>query len=118
MAGPAAARATIKPLVLGVMGRSIIDCGEEVGQASLLKIAGNVVVIGLMEVVSEVLVFAEKVGLGTEVVQGLVGDMFGAVAGSYAKRYVFFISLPSCPACLSYRRRGMNSLLMLVNGVA
>lgn len=40
MAGPSAALASIKPLVLNVMGRSIIDMGEDVRKSSLLKISG------------------------------------------------------------------------------
>ena len=40
MAGPTAALATIKPFVLNVMGRSIIDLGEDVRKSSMLKIAG------------------------------------------------------------------------------
>lgn len=47
----------------------------------------NVIVIGLMEVISEVQVFAEKVGLGTTVMEKMIADMFGPVAESYSKRY-------------------------------
>lgn len=42
MAGPATALATVKPLVLNVMGRSIIELGEDVTKSSLLKITGCV----------------------------------------------------------------------------
>ena len=48
----------------------------------------NVIVIGLMEVISEVQVFAEKVGLGTETMEKMIGNMFGPVAESYSKRCV------------------------------
>lgn len=40
-----------------------------------------------MEVISEVQVFAEKVGLGTATMENMIGDMFGPVAESYSKRY-------------------------------
>lgn len=40
LAGPKAATDLVKPLVLNVMGRSIIDLGEEVSKSSMLKIAG------------------------------------------------------------------------------
>lgn len=86
MAGPKAALETVKPFVLNVMGRSIIELGEEVSKSSMLKIAGNIIVIGLMEVISEVQVFAEKVGLGTETMEKMIADMFGPVAESYSKR--------------------------------
>ncbi|KAF8857054.1 hypothetical protein BDZ45DRAFT_449656 [Acephala macrosclerotiorum] len=86
MAGPKEATEKLKPLVLNVMGRSIIDLGEDVSKSSMLKIAGNVMVIGLMELISEVQVFAEKVGLGTATMEGMIADMFGPVAESYSKR--------------------------------
>lgn len=44
-------------------------------------------VIGLQELISEVQVFAEKTGLGTETAENFIGSMFGPVAESYSKRY-------------------------------
>lgn len=52
-------------------------------------LARNVIVIGLMEVISEVQVFAEKVGLGTATMEKMIADMFGPVAESYSKRCVY-----------------------------
>lgn len=40
MAGPRAQIDRVKPLVLDVMGRKIIDCGEDVQKSALLKITG------------------------------------------------------------------------------
>lgn len=40
MAGPAAVIETLRPFVVGVMGRSIINMGEDVRKSSLLKISG------------------------------------------------------------------------------
>jgi 3-hydroxyisobutyrate dehydrogenase-like beta-hydroxyacid dehydrogenase len=40
VAGPARAVETIKPLIMNIMGRSIIDMGENVRMSSLLKISG------------------------------------------------------------------------------
>jgi len=45
-----------------------------------------------MEVISEVQVFAEKVGLGTATMEEMIGNMFGPVAESYSKRYVYYLS--------------------------
>jgi len=45
-----------------------------------------------MEVISEVQVFAEKVGLGTATMEKMIGDMFGPVAESYSKRLILKIS--------------------------
>ncbi|TVY83885.1 Glyoxylate/succinic semialdehyde reductase [Lachnellula suecica] len=67
-------------------GRSVISMGSEVSQASLLKIAGNICVVSFMEVLSEAHVFAEKTGLGSAILETMIGDMFGPVLESYSKR--------------------------------
>ncbi|MCJ1243552.1 hypothetical protein MMC30_000749 [Trapelia coarctata] len=67
----------IKPYLTGVVGRAVVDlAGEEPGQASLLKMIGNVMIMTTMETVAEVYVFAEKAGLGTQQMQKLMGTMF------------------------------------------
>jgi 3-hydroxyisobutyrate dehydrogenase-like beta-hydroxyacid dehydrogenase len=85
-AGPSAATKRIAPYLTNVMGRSVIDMGEEVTKASLLKIAGNICVVSFMEVISEAHVFAEKTGLGSTILETMLGDMFGPVVESYSKR--------------------------------
>ncbi|KAE8358718.1 hypothetical protein BDV27DRAFT_65240 [Aspergillus caelatus] len=40
VAGPAAAVTTVRPLIINIMGRCIIDMGEDVRKSSLLKISG------------------------------------------------------------------------------
>lgn len=86
VAGPSAATKKISPYIKDVMGRSIIDMGEDVSKSALLKIAGNICVVSFMEVLSEAHVFAEKTGLGCEILETMVGDMFGPVLESYSKR--------------------------------
>jgi 3-hydroxyisobutyrate dehydrogenase and related beta-hydroxyacid dehydrogenases len=44
--GPQTARETIKPLIQDIMGRKIIDCGDDAKKSSLLKIAGYVCALG------------------------------------------------------------------------
>ncbi|PLB53900.1 6-phosphogluconate dehydrogenase [Aspergillus steynii IBT 23096] len=85
-AGPASSKQKITPYMTGVMGRSIIDLGESQEKASLMKITGNIIVVGLMEVLSEAHVFAEKTGLGSEILEAMIRDMFGPVAASYSAR--------------------------------
>lgn len=80
-------RDAIKPLIQDVMGRKVIDCGDDATRSSLLKIAGNIVTVSLMETVGEAQVFAEKTGLGTAVMEELIGEAFGQIAGGYSKRY-------------------------------
>ncbi|KAK9422626.1 putative 6-phosphogluconate dehydrogenase family protein [Seiridium unicorne] len=85
-AGPSSATQRIGPYLKDVMGRSVIDMGEEVSKSSLLKIAGNICVVSFMEVISEAHVFAEKTGLGSPILEQMLGDMFGPVIESYSKR--------------------------------
>ncbi|PYH93100.1 6-phosphogluconate dehydrogenase family protein [Aspergillus ellipticus CBS 707.79] len=85
-AGPKAAKEQIAPYLKGVMGRSIIDLGEQQEKANLMKISGNIVVVGFMELISEAHVFAEKTGLGCDVLESMIHEMFGAVPLSYSRR--------------------------------
>ncbi|CAG8027905.1 unnamed protein product [Penicillium nalgiovense] len=84
--GPKSATEAVKPLIQDVMGRRVIDCGEDATKSSLLKIAGNIVTVNMMEAVGEAQVFAEKTGLGTGPMEELIGEAFGPVAGGYSKR--------------------------------
>lgn len=109
--GPRDAVGRVKPLIQDVMGRRVIDCGEDATKAALLKIAGyvhpllfffflphrglmandfsNVVTVNIMEAVGESQVFAERAGLGTGPMEELIGEAFGPVAGGYSKRYIY-----------------------------
>jgi 3-hydroxyisobutyrate dehydrogenase-like beta-hydroxyacid dehydrogenase len=40
--GPGSATEVVKPLIQDVMGRKVIECGEDATKSSLLKIAGYV----------------------------------------------------------------------------
>ncbi|QMW26797.1 hypothetical protein G4B84_002042 [Aspergillus flavus NRRL3357] len=86
VAGPAAAVETVRPLIMNIMGRSIIDMGEDVRKSSLLKLSGNILVISFMEVVAEAQVFAEVAGIGTRQMEEFIGNMFGSVLQSYSNR--------------------------------
>ena len=56
--------------------------GEEPAKASLLKLAGNVLIMTTMEACAEVNVFAEKTGLGVENAMKLIDSFPHAVAHS------------------------------------
>ncbi|KAJ5752664.1 hypothetical protein N7520_009581 [Penicillium odoratum] len=84
--GPKSATDVVKPLIQDVMGRKVIECGDDATKSSLLKIAGNIVTVNMMEAVGEAQVFAEKTGLGTGPMEELIGEAFGPVAGGYSKR--------------------------------
>ena len=86
-AGLASSVARILPYLTGVIAQGVIDLsGEEPGQASLLKMIGNVMILSTMEMVAEVNVFAEKVGLGTANAQKLVESFPKAASTLYSKR--------------------------------
>ncbi|KAL2823084.1 NAD binding domain of 6-phosphogluconate dehydrogenase-domain-containing protein [Aspergillus granulosus] len=86
IAGPKRASDAVKPLIQDVMGRKVIDCGEDAQKSALLKIAGNIITVNLLEAVGEAQVFAEQTGLGTGAMEELIGEAFGPVAGGYSKR--------------------------------
>ncbi|KAH6685985.1 6-phosphogluconate dehydrogenase family protein [Plectosphaerella plurivora] len=86
MAGPQEAVDTVRPLIDGVMAKSILYLGEDVRKGSLLKITGNIFVIGFQELIAEVLVFAEKTGSGVKQLEEFIGNMFGPVLESYSRR--------------------------------
>ncbi|KAL3435383.1 NAD binding domain of 6-phosphogluconate dehydrogenase-domain-containing protein [Aspergillus tetrazonus] len=81
IAGPKRASDIVKPLIQDIMGRKVIDCGEDATKSSMLKIAGNIITINLMEAVGEAQVFAERTGLGSDIMEKLIGEAFGPVAG-------------------------------------
>ena len=86
-AGLASSVSRILPYLTGVIAQGVIDLsGEEPGQASLLKMIGNVMILSTMEMVAEVNVFAEKVGLGTANAQKLVEAFPKATSALYSKR--------------------------------
>ncbi|WQF90032.1 Putative 6-phosphogluconate dehydrogenase, NADP-binding, 6-phosphogluconate dehydrogenase, domain 2 [Colletotrichum destructivum] len=86
IAGPHDAVEDISPFVVGVMGRGIIRLGEDVQQSSMMKTAGNFMTAGMMELVAEAHVFAEKTGLGTDAMERLIEQQYGPLALSMSKR--------------------------------
>ncbi|KXH28251.1 hypothetical protein CSIM01_09769 [Colletotrichum simmondsii] len=94
VAGPDDAVEKIKPFIVGVMGRGIIRLGEDVQKASIMKTAGNFVTAGMMELVAEAQVFAEKSGLGSEAMEDLLGQQFGPLAQGMSKRLTTGAYLP------------------------
>ncbi|KAG9954167.1 6-phosphogluconate dehydrogenase family protein, partial [Aureobasidium melanogenum] len=84
--GPSEAVETVKPYFQDVMARKVIVCKEEPQSASMLKIAGNIITVNLMEAVSEAQVFAEQTGIGSGPMEELITEGFGPVAGGYSGR--------------------------------
>ncbi|KAK9321225.1 NAD binding domain of 6-phosphogluconate dehydrogenase-domain-containing protein [Lipomyces orientalis] len=69
----------IQPYLVGVMGRLVIDLSDDpdVGKALILKVAGNTIILGMVEALSEGHVLAEKSGLGTENFEKFIAALFG-----------------------------------------
>lgn len=106
LAGPNDAIEAINPFIVGVMGRGAIRLGEDVQQSSMMKTAGcvednslkgflikwltihhsNFMTAGMMELVAEAHVFAEKTGLGTDAMETLIEHQYGPLALSMSKR--------------------------------
>ncbi|KAF6785738.1 hypothetical protein CSOJ01_15542 [Colletotrichum sojae] len=86
LAGPDDAIEAINPFIVGVMGRGAIRLGEDVQQSSMMKTAGNFMTAGMMELVAEAHVFAEKTGLGTDAMETLIENQYGPLALSMSKR--------------------------------
>ncbi|KAG2167720.1 hypothetical protein JADG_007459 [Aureobasidium aubasidani] len=84
--GPSIAVETVKPYFQDVIARKVIVCKEEPQSASMLKIAGNIITVNLMEAVSEAQVFAEQTGIGCGPMEELITEGFGPVAGGYSGR--------------------------------
>lgn len=80
VAGPEAAVTRVQPF-LEVMSRKVLrlPSGAEPSQALLLKTTSNFLMAGLMELVAEAHVFAEKTGLSGEVLEKLLEENFGSL---------------------------------------
>ncbi|TVY75727.1 Glyoxylate/succinic semialdehyde reductase [Lachnellula suecica] len=86
VAGPKKATEAIVPYLKGVMGRGVLDLGEEAEKASLMKTSGNFVTAAMMELLSEAHVFAEKSGLGSENLEKMLEEDYGAPVMAISKR--------------------------------
>ncbi|OJD33992.1 6-phosphogluconate dehydrogenase family protein [Diplodia corticola] len=75
-----------RPWMVGVMARAVVGVGEDVRRAGLVKTVGNFVTAGMMELISEAHVFAEKSGLGSEAMEALLEQQYGPLAFNMSKR--------------------------------
>ncbi|TDZ41080.1 Glyoxylate/succinic semialdehyde reductase 1 [Colletotrichum trifolii] len=86
MAGPRTMVERLEPLIQGVMGRKVINMGEDVAKALMLKVTGNVLLVVFLEAIAETQVLAEQNRIGTDVMEELIFENFGPVLGSYSRR--------------------------------
>ncbi|KAF4446200.1 putative oxidoreductase yfjR [Fusarium austroafricanum] len=95
VAGPDDAVQKISPYLGGVMGRGVIRVGEDVTLSSKMKTAGNFITAGMMEVVAEAHVLAEKSGLGSKNLEALIEQQYGPLAFSMSQRLTTGAYMPA-----------------------
>lgn len=110
VAGPDDAVQAISPYLEGVMGRGVIRVGEDVRQSSMMKTAGyvfpmrlkydadinsNFITAGMMEIVAEAHVLAEKSGLGSKNLEALIEQQYGPLALSMSQRLTTGAYMPA-----------------------
>ncbi|WP_221887933.1 NAD(P)-dependent oxidoreductase [Chitinophaga polysaccharea] len=67
VSGPAAAKEKIRPLLQAGFARNVFDLGEDAGSANVLKLMGNFMIAGAMELMAEAFALAEKNGVDPRV---------------------------------------------------
>ncbi|KAJ6131259.1 hypothetical protein N7523_001719 [Penicillium sp. IBT 18751x] len=93
-AGPPCMIKRISPYIKGVIARDMLEVAEQPEKASLLKIIGNFLVSSLTEIVGEAHVFAEKSGMGDEVVEKLLEAQFGPLPTMISRRLTQGVYMP------------------------
>jgi 3-hydroxyisobutyrate dehydrogenase-like beta-hydroxyacid dehydrogenase len=86
VAGPAEAIKATSPYLKGVIARSVIEVGSEPEKALLLKTTSNFMTAGLMYLISEAHVLAEKSGLPAPVLENMIQENLGTYAYGVSQR--------------------------------
>ncbi|KAH7192618.1 NAD binding domain of 6-phosphogluconate dehydrogenase-domain-containing protein [Fusarium flagelliforme] len=95
IAGPSGAVEKILPYIEGVMGRGVIRVGEDIRASGKMKTAGNFITAGFMEIIAEAHVLAEKSGLGSENLEALIEQQYGALPFSMSQRLTTGAYMPA-----------------------
>lgn len=82
------------PFLSGVIARRVLPVGPTASHALLLKTTSNFLTAGLMTLLSEAHVLAEKSGLPASVLEDLVEENFGAYALGVSRRLTRGTYLP------------------------
>ena len=87
LAGPRAAKERIRPLLQAMGAQGIFECGEEVGTATTVKLAGNFLIVSAVRSLLEAVTLAEQNGCDPRaVVDMLTQTLFPApIYQSYGK---------------------------------
>jgi 3-hydroxyisobutyrate dehydrogenase-like beta-hydroxyacid dehydrogenase len=77
----------VQPFFTGVIGRSVIDLGgHEPGHASLLKLTGNSFILSMVETLAEGHAWADKSGLGSDMLHQFIENMLPGPYVAYSNR--------------------------------
>ena len=68
MAGPAAAKERVRPLLVAMGAQGVFDFGEQVGAATVVKLAGNFLILSAACSLAEALTVAGQAGVETKAV--------------------------------------------------
>ncbi len=79
IAGSAEAKQTVDPFLKGI-GRATIDLGDKARLASVLKLTGNFMIVGIIELLAESMTFADTNGISRDQYLQLVNVFFPAPA--------------------------------------
>ncbi|CAN6596759.1 hypothetical protein TRVA0_001S03290 [Trichomonascus vanleenenianus] len=83
MAGDQSQIERVRSLIVGVMGKSIMNLGTDHAKALALKITGNSFILGMVELISETQVLGENLGLGLDTIADWAGQWGGPTMGMY-----------------------------------
>jgi 3-hydroxyisobutyrate dehydrogenase-like beta-hydroxyacid dehydrogenase len=88
LAGPAQAKARVRPLLEAMGGKGIFDFGEAIGAAVMVKLAGNFLIISAARSINEALTIAGARGVDRQaVLDMLTQTLFPApIYQSYGRR--------------------------------
>jgi 3-hydroxyisobutyrate dehydrogenase-like beta-hydroxyacid dehydrogenase len=90
MSGDYRSKKEVAYLLVPAVGRKAVDLGGNVEKAPTLKLIGNSIILGCVEVLAEAQTLAEKSGIGAEAVHNFVKDILpaGPLIG-YSEKMVY-----------------------------
>lgn len=98
LAGDSSALQVVRPFCKSVMGKAVVEVGNEVSKATALKVTGNTLILSMVTSLAEANVLAEKSGLDTDHLLQFVDNVFAGPYTAYSKRMTGGDYLASEPA--------------------
>ncbi|KAG2360632.1 NAD(P)-binding protein [Suillus spraguei] len=98
-------------LLVPAVGRKVIDLGQNVKKAPTLKLIGNGMVMGMNELLAEILTLGEKSGIGQQAVYDLIKEFVPAPGCVYRQFRYFELLRPMHDISLvAYGNKMVNNL--------